>query len=116
MKNLFCILCILFTCQRGFSTNNVLENEYYKLIFDIDTGSYTIIDKIHKEVCLENAYYQLNQWKSNDPLFSHEIKEKTASSLYIVSKSMHSSGKWQFFLIPMWSEKYNRKFSSLIAY
>lgn len=44
MKNLFCILCILFTCQRGFSTNNVLENEYYKLIFDIDTGSYTIID------------------------------------------------------------------------
>lgn len=90
MKNLFCILCILFTCQRGFSTNNVLENEYYKLIFDIDTGSYTIIDKIHKEVCLENAYYQLNQWKSNDPLFSHEIKEKTASSLYIVSKSMQS--------------------------
>ena len=50
MKNLFCILCILFTCQRGFSTNNVLENEYYKLIFDIDTGSYTIIAEFNLQM------------------------------------------------------------------
>ena len=38
MKNLFCILCILFTRQRGFSTNNVLENEYYKLILTLIRG------------------------------------------------------------------------------
>lgn len=90
MKNLFCILCILFTYKPGFSQNNVLENEYYKLIFNIEKGSYAIIDKRNKEICLENAYYQLNQWKSNDPLFSHKIKEKTTHSLYIISKSPQS--------------------------
>ena len=52
MKNLFCILCILFTCQRGFSTNNVLENEYYKLIFDIETDgeSYDEMDETTREI------------------------------------------------------------------
>lgn len=90
MKTLFYALCILITWQPVFAHNNILENECYKLIFNVDKGIYTIIDKKHNETCLENAYYQLNQWKSKDPSFSHEIKEKTAHSLYIISKSLQS--------------------------
>lgn len=43
------------------------ENDLTRIVFNLKTGSYQVISKIDRTVCIDSAYAQVNEWKTTDP-------------------------------------------------